>query len=301
METVRETRILGVALVALLLCACATRMAYTNLDWFLMRSIDGLVSLEDMQRDQVRQSIEDLLGWHCATQLPAYVEWLGELEAQSRAGTLTAADLEHHAARVEEFWQAVVRQSWPVVADWLAGLNDKQVGELFESFSERNREIREEYLEPEAAEVHRKRVREMERSLQRFFGWLDPDQRRRVEAWSLALKLFAPHWLENRLNWQASLAEALKLRHDRAAFDAAAEAMLSDLRYGWSDEYRRVWGYNQRQFLELVADVHEMASDRQRMRFRGRLASLSRDFERLACAPDPASAQRSITVETGRT
>ena len=282
-------RILVTVVIAVALAGCATRLAYSNLDWLLLRNVDGLVKLEGAQRDQARQSIEDLLVWHCATQLPAYSQWLESLRAQTRQGTLTAVDLEAHVVQIEEFWQAVVNEGWPEVADWLASLSKVQAAELFESFEERNQEIIEEYLEPPAHEVRRQRARNMERSLARFFGRLDAGQRHRVEEWSRAVEPLAPLWLENRLAWQSALARALEIRDDPALFNAAIETMLTDLRYGWSDEYQRVWAHNQRQLLELIADIHTMASERQRARFEQRLVSLGRDFERLSCPEEPAS------------
>ena len=267
---------------------CGVRTLYGNLDWFAMRAVDDLVTLDDTQRMEVRMQVENRLGWHCATQLPDYATLLRKMEADLEAGRVGTEILRGYGKELFGFWQAM---QWNLPEDTmgvLTSLTDDQAEELLESIDERNRDIREELESSTEDEQALDRARGMERQLRRFFGRLHRDQKALVVRWSRSLKPSAELNLDMREAWAVEFAEALERRGQAEIFKQDLEELFLRTTDDWSSAYREVMEHNRERTLELFTDLYESAADRQRNRLAGRISRLADDFERLACADLPA-------------
>ncbi len=275
-------RIFLVALLALVLAGCGVRSAYNNLDWLMMRWINNQLSLTSEQELAVRTALDEKLEWHCSTQLPLYVDFLRALERDVAAEAIDVETLGGHGERVAEFGRELALRARPDIIEFLAGLNDGQIDDLRESYSERNEEIISESIEVSDAERQANQVRGMERGMRRFAGRPSAVQRERLEQWASELKPTAELSLEQRKAWQQEFFDALAMRADNGAFEPRMTALLEP-GSTWSDEFRQRMEYNRERTLEAIADINALATPRQANRLRSRLDSLASDFERLTC------------------
>jgi hypothetical protein len=275
-------RLFLIVALALVLGACGVRSAYNNLDWLTMRWLNDQVSLNSEQQLAARQALSDQLSWHCASELPQYVQFLQRLEADVVADQITVARLTEHGEQLAIFMRRLAAEARPAIMDLLASLNDDQVAELVEGFREGNKEYFEQTIEVSAEVRQQDQVEGMVRGMPRFTGRPTAQQRQRLEQWAGELQPTAQMKLAQRERWQADFIEALSLRHNRAKFDPRMETLLT-FGSGWSDEYRSFMEYNRGRTLEAMVDLLAMAPERQTNRFRSRLNSLASDFERLSC------------------
>lgn len=274
-------RVLALSLIAALLAGCGVKTAYNNADWLVMRWIDDRVSLNAEQERAVEAALERELAWHCASELPAYVEFLHEVRSDIAADRITTATLEDHGERASDFGLRLLSRVRPTLIDLLASLDDDQVDQLMESFEERNRELAEEAKRSDKALQH-ERVKGMEKGMRRFTGRLTSEQRDMLSDWAARLEPTAEIALERRLSWQAEFEQALSIRHDRQAFETAVTRLLDPAAHQ-SDAYRSRMQTNRKRTLETVAEMHHRAPKRQIERAGKRLTGLTEDLQQLAC------------------
>ena len=273
-----------VIVIALLaaLSACGVRTAYNNLDWLVMRWVNDQVTLSDEQAERTESRLEALIEWHCASELPDYHAFLIDLRGDLGRDSLDAGDLAGHADTLYQFWQRLVDRGEPVLIDLLATLDEEQIEEIEATFQESNQEYESDSVDINSAQWQDRQVANMRRGLRRFIGRPDADQMALLLAWSQTLEPNAELHLAQRRAWQDQFLEALALREQPERFDAAFRE-LRGARKDWPEDYRERLEHNRERTLEVLADVHATLSDRQRQRLDSRLASLGRDFERLAC------------------
>lgn len=276
-------------LVPLLLAGCGVRFAYTQLDWLVPWYLRDYVTLAPAQRTELDRRLGALLDWHCRAQLPDYAALLRDTEAALRAGPLTATQLDALLGRGEDLWAALMAAVAPEAAALLAGLDDAQVDELAAAFEKRNADTRKDFLEGTPDALRERRIARMEKRLRSWFGRLDAAQRNRIAAWSDALEPNTEDWLAHRIAWQQALLAALAQRSARATFDAELSALLRTPEARWAPDYRERVARNRARTLDLLAELGNGASARQRERLLTELDRLASQFERLACTA-PATA-----------
>lgn len=280
-------RILRVALVLLLafaLAGCLVRLAYSQADWLIAREVNQYVTLTDAQSDFFDERIDAQLQWHCRDEVPRYQTWFASLEAHAEKETLSHEDLEARADDVESFVRTLAERIEPDATALLASLSDEQVEELLDNLQEQRAELREEFAEPDTETRRTERADRMEDRLRRFYGRLNAEQQARLQEWAGDLAVDPEQWLESRKRWHEAFRDALERRNDDAeAFETDMRRLLTDWQAFWSDEYRRDVERSREQALELLLDVHESASQRQRERAARRLGSWEGDMARMAC------------------
>jgi hypothetical protein len=274
-------RILPLLLAAWLLAGCGVKTAYNNADWLVMRWVNDRVSLTADQQELVETALERHLEWHCSSELPAYSDFLREVRTDVANDRITIDILQNYGEQASEFGQRLLARIRPTLIEFLASLDDAQVAELMESFQERNEELAEEAQRSREA-LQRDRVQNMEKGMRRFAGRTTRDQRERLQAWAAELEPTAALALEQRLDWQDRFAQALAIRDDRPAFEAAmSELLRPGSSYSEVLETRR--DINRERTLETFVDLQQLSPDRQVKRLQKRLDGLAADLEQLSC------------------
>lgn len=278
-----SARIIVLLIIVLLVTACGVRFFYQQLDWLIPWYVRDYITLNDSQRSLLEQRLAATLDWHCQTQLPGYVVWLRELESQLQQDTVPVSSMEILADQAELFWRELMQAVAPDAADILATASEDQIEELFANLATRNAEAREEYVEPSLAAQQKARAERMEQRLRRWFGRLTPVQRERVAQWSADLHPVSAEWLENRIDWQSRLREAMAVRDHRAEFDLRIAKLLVSPDAAWEEAYQARVARNRGLTLVLLADLHALADERQRGRLQRQVANWADSFERAIC------------------
>lgn len=271
----------------LLLGACSTRLAYSNLDWLVPWYLRDYVSFNAGQRALLDQRLARRLDWHCRAHLPHYVDMLREARSTLAVDQVVVADLEPFVQRGEAWWDEVRVALVSDAAVLLAGLSNDQVIELAAAFERQNREAREEYLGGNVEQRAKAQIRRMEKRLHNWFGRLNGEQQREVAAWSAALHPSTEQWLEGRRQWQQRVLEALAVRDQPAQFAPRVAALAAPFNADAPAVSRARLAHNRQLTLRLLADVFNAATPAQRERVRAELDELAAQFETLACVGTP--------------
>ncbi len=287
---VRPQSLLQVLLLlaaALLIGACSTRFAYSQLDWLVPWYLRDYVSFNAGQRDLLDQRLSQRLDWHCRAHLPQYVDLLREARDTLATDQVAVADLEPFVQRGEAWWDELRGALVADAAVLLAGLAHEQVAELATAFERQDREAREQYLGGSAEERAEAQIARMEKRLRNWFGRLTAEQQRQVAAWSVALHPSTEQWLDGRRQWQQRVLEALAVRDQAAQFAPRVAALAAPFNADAPAGYQAQLAHNRQLTLSLLADVFNAATPAQRERVRGELDELATQFDALACAGPP--------------
>ncbi len=276
-------RMIVIIALAILVAGCGVRLAYNNMDWLIMRWVDRQVTLEPEQDLAFRQALEHRLEWHCASELPDYVEFLRALENDIRHDDISVERLMVHGEQLRALGERLLHGLQPAVIELLANLNDEQIDEILAGIDERNEELREQAFETSTEQLRQDRVDSMDRTLRRVFGRVTHRQTQRLHQWAAELEPTEELALSQRLAWRERLARALSYRHDPETFNTLMSALLEPAN-DWSDEYRARMEFNRQRTLEAMVDIHHMANDQQLRQVRSRLNSMANSFNRLSCA-----------------
>lgn len=279
-------RILAALLLAASLSGCGVRTAYNNLDWLTVRWVNQQVSLDRQQEALLRAGLDDLLTWHCATQLAGYQDLVEQIRLDLLSDRLDQARLAEHGEAIAVFGRALTERSVPLLVELATTLDDTQVAQVLAAFDERTDKVRVSVEEKSLGDLAEDRFNSMDRTLRRFMGRSNRAQQQRLAVWADSVTATEAYQLTQRLYWQDRLATALASRHDR---DFLSEEMAALMRpeSAWSDEYRAVMEGNRVLTLAALEDVLSLADTRHVNRLSARLTTLQQDFQRLSCEDEP--------------
>lgn len=280
-----------IVLACSLLSGCGLKLAYQQLDRLLPWYISDYVTLDESQRDTLDTLLIHRLAWHCQTQIPAYRDWLDRVRVtldQTPVGMVELAPLGEEA---EAMWQKLALAVVPDLTRMLATLSDRQLDEILRALDGKNRALRREYLDISQDQRLAKRTERMEKQLRRWTGRLSSAQRAAIDAWAAALRPTTDQWIAQREAWRLRLAEALALRADLPGLEARLRQLLVSPHADWPPTYRADVGFNRTLTLQLIADVHNLATTPQRSSIADELASVRAQLDALTCeAPTPLAA-----------
>ena len=280
--------LLPLALFVTLSGCSATRLAYSQLDWWIAWRLADFVTLDPEQRAWLDPKLQANLQWHCRTQLPAYARWLGTLRAEVDRPP-DPARLEAHARQLERFIDALLEEIAPTLAALLLRLDAGQRAELFDRLDEQLVEARAEYLDPPPDQRRRERAERLAERLQSWLGDLTPEQSARIDRWSVALNEQPPGWLENRQRLHTAVRAELT-QADNASAAPRLTRLLRAPAAVRTEDYQRQLARNRAEALTLTADLLALATDRQRRQLQQRLDGLAADFEALRCGEEAVAA-----------
>ena len=272
------------AVVALLVCGltgCSLFFSYQNVDRYIRWSIDDYIAWNGDQESQLRARLDLQLAWHQQTQLPRYREWLKAID-RTFEDDVEVAQLVQAADQLQSFWEETATQWKPDIAAQLASLSDNQVQELMEAVREEQADLREEYGEMTPAERVKNRKKTMKKAVKYWLGPLDDGQAVLVDAWSHRMLDNTSHWLDNRERWIDAFEQALQHRHEAERFTENVHLLFVVPQEIRNQEYRERSKQNYELTLQLIADLHNSRSPKQRDVERKRAALWLARLDRLA-------------------
>lgn len=275
--TARRSWPLVLALAALLLGGCATRVVYNQLDWVTVWYLERYVDLDRPQEDMLRQVVLEVIAWHRATQLPEYAAIARELRAEA-AGTITPAMLTARYEQIDGLFDQFRTYIVPGSARVFRTLTAPQIREIAENLEDENDELAEEYSGDTPDDRRRQQEKVINKNLKRMIGGLTPAQEAAVHAGVSRLHDAAPQWLQRRRAWQAAFLALLQ--NDRRSPDFESRLLQLVLDPNRFDEpgYREQVNENRQVIIGLVAEVLATLTPAQRTHLEDRLDEFAEDF-----------------------
>jgi predicted transcriptional regulator len=270
--------------VILLVCSlagCSLLYSYRNIDRYIRWSLDDHISWDSNQESQLRARLGMQLAWHRETQLPRYRVWLEALD-RTLDEDVEVTQLAEAADQLQAFWEEAATQWKPDIAAQLASLSDSQVQELIESVREEQADLKKEYSDMTPVGLVKKRKKSMRKAAKYWLGALDKKQVALVDEWSHQMLDNTSHWLGNRDRWIDVFEQALQHRHEAGQFTEKIHLLFVVPQEIRSKEFRELSQNNRELTLQLIADLHNSRTEKQREVERKRIAQWLARLERLA-------------------
>ncbi|MGP4843077.1 DUF6279 family lipoprotein [Marinobacter sp. 1Y8] len=287
----RRRRALIVGLIVLFVSGCSsTTLAYRQLDWAIVWWVDDFIPLTDPQQDRLSQQVDQLLAWHCQSELPRYTQWLDQLHRQTAANPITRETVLKQQDALFDTIDRLLIEITPATTELLAGLTDSQVNALAESMAEKRQEREDELLSEDPQEQLEKREERVRERAERWLGPLMPTQRAIIAQWNAERGRQTEIWFDGRARWQAALLDALK---DRKApdFPGQIRQLITNSSAYRGEEYRLMLEQSRPALAQLITDLLNAKIPTQKAHLNAEIDSLQEDFETLRCDErNPASA-----------
>lgn len=279
----RHIKILTLTLlVLLLLTSCTTKVAYNFLDWAIEWKVQRLVTLHGQQKHQMQQAVQEFHKWHRTTQLPAYADYLKSVETLLQQGPLTAAVIHAETDKIQLMLDDSINKILPDATAVLAQLTDEQVQQLMGRIAEEREEYREEYVDISKTKQIKKRHKEFEKYFSDWVGRLDAQQNKQVRQWAESLKPYEALNLQQQKIWEDDLKKILAQRSDPELLLKALQGLTFHRSDNWQPELEKVMDHNQVRTYEVLADLLNNLSDKQRKHLHDTLKKYQQIFLELA-------------------
>ena len=295
--TIKLRRIIGLALVLLLVAGCSmVRLAYDQAPNLVYWWIDGYVDVSGEQTPPLRDAIDRWFAWHRHTQLPDYASLLVRAQREVLEPTTPAAMCAWQA-EVERRLDVAIEGALPAAAELMLGLAPEQLQHVERRMAKASGEMRADYLQANPAE---RKAKSLERTAERFemlYGRIDAAQRERLAALLAASSFDAERWLAERRTRHREMLHAMTLASTAARSGADRNAALQQAQAAVRviaersarsprTDYR---AYQQRLTQDncaLAASMHNAMSPAQRQAARAKLKGWEDDLRTLiAVAP----------------
>ena len=278
-------------LVVLAVGCSSIQIGYGQLDRLIFWYTDDYLPLTAEQESALQPRVANLIEWHCATQLPAYADWLRGVGAELSAGS-SPERLDARLEQASQFLREIARAAAPDAGVLLAGASEEQVAALREAMEQRNREYFKKWVEKSPRELERARFKRLRKRVKDWIGSLNPAQERAIDVWARGVEKTGEDALESRRRWQAALWGTLSKRNVSPAFTAELTAIFVHPETYWTPAYTRKLDANRELTLNTLLVIAGSMDEKQRGRLSREVNAMAGDLEKLSCASQPAPATK---------
>lgn len=211
----------------LLASGCSVvRLGYDNGPQLVWWWLDGYVDFNREQAPHAKEAIHQWFGWHRATQLPEYVDWLAAVRSRID-GSLTPTQICSWSEELQNIIAPAFDQAVQLSAPVVLRLSEAQWRHLEQRYAKSNDELRQDFLQPNPEDRLHASVKRTVKRIENLYGDIDKTQRSLIIA-SIETSPFNPEaWMVERQRRQQ---ETLRTLRQIAAESTAAEQATASLR-----------------------------------------------------------------------
>jgi len=274
------------ALAALVsLSACSTiKVVYNNSDDVIYWWLDSYADLQDSQKQFTRDALTDLQRWHRQQQLPEYVALLKRMQTMA-PNDITPAQVCAVTEDMKTSFVTLLRFIEPANTKLASQLKPEQLISIRKRFDKTNKTWKEDWLDPNAEDRLRYRIKQATNRLEDFYGHLDKPQRDVLHKW-LSESIFDPKLsYAERERRQADSMQTFQRMAQEGSATAQAQSMLRGLtERSFNSPNERYRAYNRELWnenCEGFAKLHNSTTPAQRQRMLEALRGYEQDFKTL--------------------
>jgi hypothetical protein len=274
------------ALATLLgLSGCSTiKVVYNNSEDLMYWWLDSYADLQGEQKQFTREALTDLQRWHRQQQLPEYVALLKRMQAMA-PNDITPAQVCAVTEDMKTSFVTLLRFVEPANTKLASQLKPEQLISIRKRFDKTNKTWKEDWLDPNAEDRLRYRIKQATNRLEDFYGHLDKPQRDALHKW-LSESIFDPKLsYAERERRQADSMQTFQRMAQEGSATAQAQSMLRGLtERSFNSPNERYRAYNRELWnenCEGFAKLHNSTTPAQRQRMVEALRGYEQDFKTL--------------------
>ena len=276
LRTLANRLLLSIGVALLLLSGCSSmRLAYNTADFFIGRYADDYLGLDGSQMERWSPTLDAALARHREQELPYLAAFFNSAQNEARKG-FTEAGVGCLLDQFEVIYRRHFTLAAETAAPLLAGLDQRQIDALEQSFRKEAREDAPDNSPTSAAQRQRKRAKRYEDNMQWWIGDLSEAQRVIVREVTTAMPK-TDTWYAYR---DAKREELIRLLRSGASVQRI-ERFLTDWVVDYRDmpaSLRLAQAELRKGFTDLLVRLDASLTKEQRRHFIERLVRLRSDF-----------------------
>ena len=253
-DRVLMRRLLLLGLVLVLLGGCTMKATYNRLDWLAAKYLSSYIELTDEQKLVLKQRLADTLEWHRSTQLPAYAQWLGNLQYDMQDG-LTESQVNQYGLELLVFWRNLMLRLADDLAVLLPRLTTEQREALFARLEKENssdgREVAVVSVEKRQSEY----AGRLEKGLGRWLGGINEQQKGLIRVAANKLQPTETDSFRMRVRFQQTVRSLLEEQADEDEIRRTLRSLLINNESRHNDAYQKKFENNRRVLTQLIVDI----------------------------------------------
>jgi hypothetical protein len=271
-------------LSTLLIAGCTSSLVYNRLDTLASWYFEGLVSLNDEQRTELRGWLSQTLAWHRRSELTRYAGFLKDVSvAAQRPGDRKSYD--QMRGRFQGLIDDLMGKTAPEASQLLLHLSPRQVEELIENLEEKARKGAKKGAEAVASNEWRPdQLKDVTRQMKRWTGTVSPEQKRIIESHVAHLEPTFVEWAESQRSWREALRDVLLAKEGAESTEPSPQLLqlLEDPDSKWTPAYTQKVARNRERYQLMMMELDATLSAKQREHLQAELLKLSQQLSRLA-------------------
>lgn len=251
----------------MLVSGCSSKLAYDNIDWLVYWYMDDYVEMTDEQETIFDAHLHRWIDWHRQDQLGLYIDQLQTMKSQVVNKQLDKNTLAEHLDQAKEHMVTLRQKLAPDLAQLAARLNDEQVIYLFAAIEKDNREKEEELAETmdESDEERFERLTDdMEDNFEERLGDLTDEQEQVIRSYAPVFHRSDKNWLKYRKDMQSDARRLFASRKNATDFIQQLTDLMNNPDRYRSDEYLQQRKENREAYLEMLTQIVQLMTPRQR-------------------------------------
>jgi len=276
-----QRRSLLIILFILLLGACSLKTVYNRLDYLIPSYVEGLVSLDDVLEEKLKQRAGSLVNWHRNTQLTQYAELLRIFQKDIQS-PLNEELVLQHIATIQLLWQSLEVKLNKEMAELLPLLNAEQQEELFASIEDKNEDFYDEYVDLYNDERIDQYTETTLETYENWLGYISEEQERAIEKAAAELTNSASLRLDQRRLWQRSIQEILKTSDSEEIKSKQLQQFFKRFSINDQPQLKVISDVNKKIIARLTVEVINQASANQKTFFKNKIDEYIKIFSELA-------------------
>jgi hypothetical protein len=273
--------LLAVLVISVFASGCTIKLVYNFLDWGLYWEMEDYVKFNRDQSPLVKKEISKLVDWHRTDELPKYADQLAKLSDGLEDG-LTVEQLDDTYNSLSDGWQRIVIKTLPAATDIMSKLTDQQVNDFFEILIEEEQDDAADIERDTEEKLSEERAEYISEKITDLIGKLNDEQKTLIAQWAPRIEPTAQLSLDHAIQWRTKMQSAMADRQNKQQLEETLLVLFANPDQLWSDEYRGVIEKNQHLVMQLIFDINQTLTDKQRRKLVRKLNSFIEDLRDLS-------------------
>ncbi|WP_448211659.1 DUF6279 family lipoprotein [Colwellia sp. MEBiC06753] len=268
-------------LLSVLLTGCSYSFIYNNLDWWVDWYLDDYVVLNKAQKKAFEQKFEAIHLWHRNTQLVRYANQLAEFKSLL-AADVTEQQIQQHLELMSGHWQVLREKLAPDLVELTSLLSDEQKQDIIAAIDQENKDIKQEREDKTLEQRYQQTCNRQQQQFRKWVGQLTPTQQHQVCELSKQYTSTFDYWMEYRGLWLNNLKEAFAPSLSQEVYRQLFTELLVNPEILRTQQYNDARAHNSEVYSEILADLLNHLTPKQKNRLQNRIDSLLDDLHELA-------------------
>ncbi|WP_144206972.1 DUF6279 family lipoprotein [Shewanella donghaensis] len=269
-------------ILVIFLAGCSTKFSYFFLDWAIEWRVEEYVTLDTKQQAQFDELLDKFLIWHQQEELLRYSAQLQALSTSVNQQTLTTEIWQQQVTGAKAHWFRIFDFVLPDLLPILTSLSDQQVKEFIKQLNTDNTELNSKYAGKTQLQLLEDANERMVDRTDDWLGNVTSEQRQLIKLFNAQRLATLDMWLEYRLEWLRQFESALSQRSDHQLFEQRMRLLMTQPDELKSEIYQENANENTRLFGQLMIDINNSLSDKQRRHLNKKVAELIVDLNELS-------------------